>query len=221
MKLNNQGAALVTVIVIVSFISILATVILYSSGMNFTMKTTDIKTKISFYDAETAAEQLKAYFAGEASKAFETAYADTLTHCGIYVDATGREAYFKNAYFNALQESLTDEFNAFNVSTTETMQSFLRTKVSEKYREYITVSSGTTYDTSDIANGYVLVKGIEIVYTDDNYTTKIYTDILIGLPEQNWEVVQSQKNGVPSYDEITNQDLKITSCIKYFNWEKR
>lgn len=56
-KLNNDGAALVTVIVVITFISILATVILYSSGMNFAMKTTDIKTKVSFYDAETAMEQ--------------------------------------------------------------------------------------------------------------------------------------------------------------------
>ncbi len=43
-KLNNDGAALVTVIVVITFISILATVILYSSGMNFAMNTTDIKT---------------------------------------------------------------------------------------------------------------------------------------------------------------------------------
>ena len=37
-KLNNSGSAIVTVIVLVAFVSILATTILYVSGMNYYMK---------------------------------------------------------------------------------------------------------------------------------------------------------------------------------------
>ena len=38
-KLNNAGSAIVTVLVVVTFITILATVLLYISGLNYQMKT--------------------------------------------------------------------------------------------------------------------------------------------------------------------------------------
>lgn len=57
-KRNNAGSAIVTVLVVVTFITILATVLLYISGMNFQMKVTDYRTKESFYQAEVLAEEL-------------------------------------------------------------------------------------------------------------------------------------------------------------------
>ncbi|MDE6518408.1 MAG: hypothetical protein K2L18_11285, partial [Acetatifactor sp.] len=59
-KLNNDGSAIVTVLVVVAFITILATIMLYVSGMNFQMKVADYRTKESFYQAETPVEELRA-----------------------------------------------------------------------------------------------------------------------------------------------------------------
>ncbi len=220
-KLNNQGVALVTVIVIVSFISVLATVVLYTSGINFAMKTTDIKTKMSFYDTETALEQLKAYFTGEASRAFETAYTETLTNYGNWGNGTGRESHYKATFFDTLQANLTQELADSGCAD---MITFLNTKVDPKYAGMITFSpDGTgTYDTSKIGEGYVLFKGVQIVYTEDGYTTRITTDFLINLPEQNWAAEYSEKNSVPSNaSDILDLDLKMTDFVKYYNWSKQ
>ena len=220
-KMNNQGVALVTVIVIISFISVLATVVLYTSGINFAMKTTDIKTKVSFYDTETAMEQLKAYFTGEASKAFETAYAETLTNYGNWGNGTGRESHYKATFFSTLQANLTKELADSGCAD---MTAFLNTKVDPKYAGMITLSPGGTgtYDTSKVGEGYVLFKGVQIVYTENGYTTKITTDFLINLPEQNWAAEYSEKNSAPAHaEDILDLDLKMTDFVKYYNWSKQ
>lgn len=220
-KLNNDGAALVTVIVVITFISILATVILYSSGMNFAMKTTDIKTKVSFYDAETAMEQLKAYFVGETSKAFETAFTDTMMNYGTWGSGTGRESHYKDLFFNTLQLNLAAEFTASGCAD---MTEFLNSKVDPKYSGAISFSTEGTgaYDISKVGEGYVLFKGVQIWYTENGYTTKITTDFLINLPEQNWAAEYSEKAATPAgYDDVTVKDVKMTDYVKYYNWQKQ
>lgn len=221
-KLNNKGAALVTVIVIISFISILATVVLYTSGINFAMKTTDIKTKKSFYDTETAMEQLKAYFVGEATKAFESAYTDTLVDYGNWYNGDSRESHYKASFFNALQNNLNNDLAASGMD----MQAFINSKVDPKYNGMITFSSTVpgsgAYDMTTIGNGYVLFKGVQICYTENGYTTKITTDFMISLPEQNWAAEHSEKNAVPVKAEDTaDLDIKITDYVKYYNWTKQ
>ena len=58
-KLNNDGAALILAILIVMFVTILTTLLLYVSVINYEMKTTDYSTKVSFYGAEEPLEELK------------------------------------------------------------------------------------------------------------------------------------------------------------------
>lgn len=218
-KMNNQGAALVTVIVVITFISVLATVILYTSGMNFAMKTTDIKTKISFYDAETAMEQLKAYFAGEASLAFEEAYTDTLKNYGNWGNGIGRESHYKDKFFDTLQLNLSAELAASGCAD---MTEYINTIVSPEYAGLITITGTGSYDTTHVGEGYVLFQGVEICYTENGYTTKLSTDFLVNLPEQNWAAEYSEKTSLPaSAEDVMVKDLKMTDFIKYYNWTKK
>ena len=62
-KEYNKGSTLVTVVVVVAFMSILATIILYLAGENYKTKAIDQKTKDSFYDAEVVVEQIKTQLA--------------------------------------------------------------------------------------------------------------------------------------------------------------
>ena len=94
-KLNNSGSAIVTVIVVVAFISILATTILYVSGMNFYMKMTDLHTKESFYEAETALEEIKAFLMTEAAEAGREAYMDVVINYAS-TDGYTRYAIYQN-----------------------------------------------------------------------------------------------------------------------------
>ncbi len=74
LKLNNKGAAMVMVIVVIAFVSILTTVLLYLANMNYQMKSTDFKTKVSFYGAETPLEELRVLLTKDVSDAAKLAY---------------------------------------------------------------------------------------------------------------------------------------------------
>ena len=62
---DNRGAAIVTVIVVSAFITIIATTMLYIAGRNYISKQTDYQNKISFYQAEEVLDKLKAYLVEE------------------------------------------------------------------------------------------------------------------------------------------------------------
>ncbi len=73
-KLNNKGAALIIAIVVVAFVSILTTILLYLATMNFQMKSTDYRTKVSFYGAETPLEEFRTLLVVDVSDAATEAY---------------------------------------------------------------------------------------------------------------------------------------------------
>ena len=102
LQLNNSGAALVSVIVIVAFISVIATIMLYMSAMNFYMKTTDMKIKESFYDGEKALEEIRAALIVDATKAFEKAYQNIAVE---YINLTPaeRQSHFYDAFVDAFE----------------------------------------------------------------------------------------------------------------------
>ncbi|MDE7207365.1 MAG: hypothetical protein K2N90_09470, partial [Lachnospiraceae bacterium] len=58
-KLNNRGSALISVLVVTTFITIIATTMLYMAAMNYQQKLTDYQNKESFYDAEKSLDELK------------------------------------------------------------------------------------------------------------------------------------------------------------------
>lgn len=97
-KRNNTGSAMVTVLVVIAFISILATVMLYLSGANFQMKTTDFRTKESFYQAETTVEELRAQLVKDVEIAFAKAYTATVSEYSGMGDMATRESNFRQHF---------------------------------------------------------------------------------------------------------------------------
>ena len=93
-KESDKGSALVTVLVIVGFISILATIILYLAATNYKMKITDSRTKESFYEAEEVVELFRVNLVCDVAEASRRAYGQ----CGseyVFMDSkeTRRERY--------------------------------------------------------------------------------------------------------------------------------
>ena len=58
-KKDNRGAALITVVIVLLFISILCTLILYVSAVNYRMKKADYLAKVSFYSSEIPLENME------------------------------------------------------------------------------------------------------------------------------------------------------------------
>ena len=214
-ELNNKGAALVTVIVVISFISILATMILYSSGINFTMKATDIRTKKGFYDGEQAVEEIKVYFTGLAKDAFEENYAKAMRGGS----GLTRETIFVTGYLDYISNQWNND-----VATATDVNTFLQSLIDSRYATGGSVSvTSATLDLDYTTEKCATLRGLELVYTDsNNCTTKITTDIKIYAPAQQWDVAMTEMAGFPgSYLDLQNETLEIADCVKYYNWKKK
>ncbi len=81
---NNRGAALISVMIAVSFITIVASALLYMAYMNYSMKTMSVQSKSNFYETE-------GYLQGVTVKLQDTIAASPSpdTILSTYIDDTG------------------------------------------------------------------------------------------------------------------------------------
>ena len=203
-KLNNKGSAIVTVLIVIIFISIMATTVLYLAGRNVKMKATDRHTKESFYETEKSMEEIKAGLIRIASESYEEAYAAVLKSYAEY-DATSRKNIFVTTYMDACETKLGMAAAAGGVASFVSDTS-------------VTVDNGS-YDGSKKANGVLYLKGITVTDTMNDYTTEIRTDFAIVAPS-DIEFNVGFDTSVPD----TPGDAKTfnaSDCVIYVNWEKR
>lgn len=100
---NNKGAAIVTVIVVIAFICILTTLLLYLSVMNYQMKSTDYKTKVSFYGAEIPLEELRVCLAEDMAACSEQAYRSVMAQYSALPSADLRSAEYEKIMWENMQ----------------------------------------------------------------------------------------------------------------------
>ncbi len=210
-KLNNTGSAIITVIVVITFISILATTILYMSNMNLFMKTTDLRTKQSFYEGEVALEEIKAALMVVASEACEEAYEEVLLNYAA-TNMETKYVLFQNKFLEVLktkwQEKIADPENPDYLAV-------LREFVDAEYKNAISLEAVASAGSMaiDSARGCAFVRGVTLTYTDAaGYTTVISTDYLIKVPDMNW--------GLTSESAVRN-DVEMSECVQYYNWVKK
>lgn len=217
LKLNHSGAALVTVIVVIAFISVLVTVILYASGMNYYMKATDMNIKESFYDAETALEEVKAALVKQTAEAFKEAYTDTLVNYASSGSGSAREAMFKENFV----KTFGDNWDAAVSGAGGTQEDYLKTLVESEYQGGLSIS-GTLEKHED--KGYLVLRGISFKYGKDDYITQIETDFLIKAPEISWEIEAARTewdSGDNASTAFDRDSLDMVKCVNYYNWKKK
>ena len=222
-KRNNVGSAIVTVLVVVTFITILATVLLYISGMNFQMKVTDYRTKESFYQAEIPAEELRSQLIKDVEFAFAEAYTAAVSEYSGLSDAGNREANYRQHFCDELYRiwkqrcgTVADSTDLnWNHGITSVLLSEATSStwsIDEDGKSSVLVSAttdgywkvnveGTTLDTAQgVSNGQIVLKGVTFTYDSPNhYSSIISTDYCITIPLVNWsETYESIGTPVPT-----------------------
>lgn len=228
-RLDNKGSALVSVLVVTIFISILATTMLYVSAQNYQMKYTDYQNKQSFYGAEHALDSLKALMIEDVQSAYEEAYHEVMRNYLLKNTIQGRKECYQEAYLKKLNELWDGRLTAAGGDYVKMMRDFMTDRgIADDVAERIykvegygesevksTESSGGV--TIEITGKQFTVKGIRAMYTSGNYTTFLYTDIGIALPELNLSVDSSQAfSGTAANREL----IVLTDCVLYMNWRR-
>ncbi len=214
-KWDDRGGALITVVVVTAFISILVTIILYAAGMNYYMKNADKKNKDSFYEAEIVMESIKAGLVPEAKAAFQEACKATMITFAGRSDDDRRVLYNKT-----FTDTLKTNFDN-HVATSGTLEDYVKTLVPSGYLSApnkLTVAS-TDLDLHADA-GYVLLKDVTLEYQKDGYYSKIKTDFMIKIPKIDWSIGASATGGGDDPADLVQEELEMIDCVIYYNWTK-
>lgn len=193
-KLNNKGAALISVIVVVAFISIIAALALWTSYMNYYMKITDMKSSDNFYSAEGVVEQIKVGLQTELSDATGVAYNNVLQRYNEF-DVSARESYFYSQIITQLRKDLMGAtINEYNI---ETVRSFVNGEIDEGDIAVINMDNGDTATITckspicllevNSADNSVILRDVNVAYTSaakgvNTYTSVINTDFVVKAP---------------------------------------
>ena len=248
-KLNNKGSALVVVIIVIAFITVLATLILYLSVMNYHMKANDYRTKASFYGAEVPLEELRVQMVLDFSQACEKSYKSVFEQYGILIDGTGtaRKAEFVGGIMEELDAIWTTRAAGGYQTAVSTM---LKDNSTDQYHvitgnkdtldctdpdcacsyhiilvdmEETTPGSGVLIPRLELdeTTGKAVFHNIKSVYTKDGFTSVVYTDFCFLIPETDWSVEEAEDHWDegPQTTERTTIDYK--KCVVYLNWTKQ
>ena len=250
-KLNNDGAALIFAILVVMFISILTTILLYVSGMNYEMKMTDYKTQISFYGAETPLEELRVQLAEDASGAAINAYKAVMKDYSSLGDGNARTALYKqifvdslettwytrksadtcdpphdNAWCNAIHVALSSNAN-YKVMKKSTFDS--TTLANDTW--YIVLPDAPAAPTGitdsdpqmyyDVNNGRIHLQKVTVVYKKNDFISEITTDLVVIIPDVDWSVNAYDGTWDEADASTDRAIIDFEHNVFYMNWEKK
>ena len=190
---NNRGFSLITVILAVSFIGILALLVLYLALSNFLMKTTDLKGKDSFYTAERALEEIRTGLQQDMGDAMSKAYIQVLetynknSSVKDIVQDEQRQSEFQDAFIKELSKKI--QAGSDSQYSVEHLKGYLDLTNSDKYDPdketlLVTVPAGKNPVLKKSKKDGVLLKNLKVIYVDTRgYASIIETDIRLGIPK--------------------------------------
>lgn len=211
-KLNNRGSAIVTVIVVTIFITIVATTMLFISGRNYIMKQTDYQNTRSFYSAEETLDKLKELLVPEVDKAFDVAYRDMMRNYAKYSSENERLRYYVDSFTTELDKEWAKKLS-LSGTPLATVRKFMEDQgVSPDMTKLITNVGGFQIVSIDNKNRFV-IKGVEVYYVDDRgFSSYLTTDIALTPPDY--------KADSAAPDPTVPDKMNMSEYVIYVNWKK-
>lgn len=221
-KLNNKGSAIVTVLVVVTFITILATIMLYISASNIQMKAADYRTKESFYQAEIPVEELKAQLVEDVQLAFAKAYTAAMSEYAGFGDAQNAEDNYRRLFCEEMNKIWAGRCPKDEEGNRvwEVGIHMVAKQPTDGGTWSVAVAPSEKFDESKIfTEGWLVLRNVEFVYdSSEGYTSIISTDFCITIPEVQWPDANGHYSAAGSG---TEERLNFSSCVNYMNWTKQ
>ncbi|MBE5865587.1 MAG: hypothetical protein E7292_05140 [Lachnospiraceae bacterium] len=231
-RLDNRGSALLTVVLVVTFLTILATILMYISGLNFQIKEADYRNKKSFYEGEKGTEAIKVELMKDVSDAAFRANQDLSINFANITSADTRKVEYNKYFVGRLQEVFDDKLLAYGGSWNALLASYMPNST-----DYV-LTMDLSYDADgngvltsnevlevNETSGSIILRGVSVKYTNPKYklVTKISTDFRITAPAFDWSDAVSRttlETGV-SLDEAKTKDMiSPADCVIYTEWKK-
>ena len=219
---NNNGAALVTVIIAVAFIMVLVSIIMTTSLINYKMKRTNVYAKDTFYSAEQVLDEINIGLQRYMSDSLSGAYMDVMENF-TDLDSEKKNTMMKTKYYERMWGYLASDV-AHKHYNTATLYSMLKPTTQWQGDEttgYGTVlkaasSDGTTF--SDEGNMFtydeqgIILKNLRVYYKDSKgFVSIIQTDIRLSYPEFDF-ASNTVLPDIPDYILIADDGIEFAAA---------
>ncbi len=223
---NNQGAAIVLVVVIMAMMGILVVMSLYMCLANFHMKANDANSKNNFYSAEGVLEEIKAGLEKQASDATDVAYMEIMQNYNNQKYKTQEER--SDGFVYTYVKEFTGGLQKGNNDREYDIDKIRALVPSEVLTADIKTTPGATVEVSNgkdatiaASKDSVTLKNIYVCYRDKKgYVTKIQTDIRVGVPQISFDtavtIPQLVNYSLIANDKIQSKDAKstkVSGCV--------
>lgn len=224
-KYNKKGSALITVIIVMAFITIIAALAMWTAYMNYYMKVTEMKSNNTFYSAEGVVEQMKVGLQNELSTATSDAYSKVLQRYAEYTEVE-RNNYFYSEIIKSLRNSLmASAINRYNLGNLVSFINTANTNIApavtastdtDEFNVTIIDNDGKTHHAKITGGSRLLtIEGTKVTlcdvtveYTDANdYTSIINTDFTLQAPKIDFED-PSNMTSILNYVIVADEHLK-------------
>lgn len=178
LRKNQQGASLILVLLCMTFLGILATILLTATMSNLRMKLVDAKSKSNFYTAESAVDELKIGLEELSENSLKQAYSYMLQRYSVTPESERANLLlrkFVNVLFGELAED--SKLNQSKLKTEEVLAKYL---ISNTMHEVSFIKSEDIRVIRDYSDYSVTLKGISLRYVnEEGYESTITTDLKI------------------------------------------
>ncbi len=206
-KKDNRGSAMIIIIVVIAFVSILISTLYTVVTMNLQMKSIDRKAKKNFYSAEGVLEQINLGLQKEMSDVSSAAYAEIMQNYSTNVLEAQKRLRFNTRLIGDMQTRLQQAGDPGKYDA-EHLKNYLTADVKTN-----TVISSNSYSLEkDAVSSSLVLKGVVVTYTDtEGFQSVIETDIRVNAPNLNF-IQPSDMPGVFEYSLVANRKLEGTGA---------
>lgn len=202
---NNKGSMLIMVIMIVAIVGIVITILYAISLMNYRMKYTDKVSKDTFYDAESALDEIKTGLQVDVSGALTQAYLLTMESYSQLTEDERNEV-FNSEYVRNLREEIKEPGDSSKYSLDNLNSYLVKTQYDDSTETGAKLSSKN--NALKVTTQGVILEDVEITYYGiDDYVSYIRTDIVLNFPGIDF----SQTSAIPkitTYSIIANTQFE-------------
>lgn len=212
-KLNNSGSTMVIVLIMTSFILILATVLTTSTALNLKMKMTDKTTTKIFYTSEDAVNEIYVALGQVSIECFNAAYQEEISNVVSKTKASGSYTVDNITCNTRLRQNYVHRMlNKLGVVADANLESIKYT-----YSDYLSAKEEGTFvrssGTSEV-NGIVAILG---TYIENSHKDDSGNPTLLVKSIDSFKVIskKSSAEGIDKYpdDSLFAYVIELDNCV--------
>lgn len=205
---DNRGSTIIVVLVAMTFLTVLASILLYLSLINLQMKKLDKAGKANFYSAEAVMNEIRAGVQEEVSDAIKEAYTDVL----VSYNTTSEDVQistFRNLFFSKFAGSKVGTLTLFPSAGTYdpgVLEAFVSADL-----EATVSGSGVVNTEIDGATGLttaIILKNVSVVYINRGFETSVTADIKVQAPDLPYTSTTSRQTAIPDFAIVARGTLQ-------------